>query len=150
MTHEHTTAGSRFVNRAVTIACGGFSGVVVLTGLGGLSQGATIEGLVWVLVGFVFAYRGLRSATVLVTPTEVELRGFARTRHVTIGELSQVVVAIGRTGMNGFGREYLVLHRSDGTQLAFKELNAKPTKTADTVVQRAARAIGEAMGHGRP
>jgi hypothetical protein len=72
------------------------------------------------LVGVAFAVRALRSATV-------------------------VEVAVGRTGMNGFGREYLVLHRRDGATATFKDLNAKPSVTHSTIVQEAARAINQAL-----
>ena len=46
--------------------------------------------------------------------------------------------------MNGFGREYLILRRSDGTSTAFMELNSKPSGSL-TAVQRAAQAINGAL-----
>jgi hypothetical protein len=89
--------------------------------------------------------RALRSATVIVTASDVELLGFVRTRRHHLDDLASVEVAVGRTGMNGFGREYLVLHRRDGATATFKDLNAKPSVTHSTIVQEAARAINQAL-----
>jgi hypothetical protein len=143
-------APDRFANNGARIAAACFGGLVVLLGLAGLTQGAWTA-VAFLIVGGAFLYRGLRSATVVLTDSEVELRGFARTRRLRVADLSVVDVAVGRTGMNGFGREYLILKQRDGTTSAFKELNAKPSSARLTVVQEAARALNAAIaGHRRP
>jgi len=135
---------ARFENGAARIAGACFGAVVAFIGLGGLASGEF--GAAAILAGgLFFSYRALRSATVVLSSSDVELRGFARTRRLRLKDLAAAEVAIGQTGMNGFGREYLVLHRHDGAKAAFKELNAKPSPTESTVVHKAARAINDAL-----
>ena len=66
----------RIKNRAARVAAGGFGSLILFIGLGGLLAGA-VTAIVFVVVGAIFAYRGRRSATVIVRNGGVELRGFA-------------------------------------------------------------------------
>ncbi len=137
----------RFVNRPAQRVAGGFGGLVVFIGIGGLLS-RDWTGLAWIAVGLLFAYRGLTTSLVIVKPDEIDLRGFGRRHRVRVNALSSVEVAVGRTGMNGFGREHLVFHHLDGTATAFKDLNAKPSTTKRTVVQDAAAAIDRQLHPG--
>lgn len=138
----------RFDNRAaqVVAACGG--SLFVLIGLAGLAQpqtGDRVQGLVWIAFGVLSIWRGWTTSNVVVRPDEIELRSIFRTRRVPLSALESVTVAVGRTGMNGDGREYLVMHRRDGGETAFKDLNSKPSSATETVVQQAAREITDAL-----
>src|SRR6266511_4437648 len=73
----------------------------------------------------------------------VSTRSIVRTRRYGFSDLRSVTVAVGRTGLTGFGREHLVLHLSDGRVVAFKELNCSPPKAAGamSIVRCAAACI---------
>ena len=94
-----------------------------------------------------FTYRGVRSGTVVLSDDAVTTHGFLRTRRYLLPDLSGADVRIGQTGPSGFGREYLVILRADGTEAPFKELNSPPAHDGNptTVVQRAAAAIRGAV-----
>jgi integrase len=81
------------------------------------------------MVGALWFWRGAATSNVILRADSVELRGVVWTRRIPLRELASVTVATGRTGMNGFSREYLVLHRRNGTDSSFKELNSKRAKT---------------------
>lgn len=69
-----------------------------------------------------------------------------RTRRYSFSELRAVGVEVGRTGVNGFGREYLMFYLADGRDVAFKELNCRPPTTDEpTVVRRAAACVNERL-----
>jgi hypothetical protein len=139
----------RFDNRQAQIAGTVFGSVVLLIGLAGIAQpetGDKVRGLVWMTLGIAIIWRAAVTSNVVLRTNRVELRSIVRTRRVSLQQLDSVSVEVGRTGMNGFAREYLVLHLHDGATAAFKELNSKPSDTAETVVQRAAREINAALG----
>jgi hypothetical protein len=95
------------------------------------------------LGGLWFAWRGFVSATLIVESDRVVARSFLRTRSYRMADLRGADVEVGRTGLSGFGREYLVLEVSDGSKVPFKELNARPAESPGqaTIVQQAAEAI---------
>jgi hypothetical protein len=138
----------RFDNRQAQIAMTCFGSVIVAIGLAGMAQrspGEKVQGLLWVLVGVATVWRGWITSNVVLRSDTVELRSIVRTRRIPLTFIDSVEVAVGRTGMNGFTREYLVLHEHDGVARSFKELNSKPSTLAETVVQRAAREINSAL-----
>ena len=122
--------------------------LIALIGLGGASRGE-VTGLGYLAFGGFTVFRGLRSSSVSVDSDAVLTRSILRTRRFPVSKLAGVEVAVGRTGMNGFGREHLVLSRIDGPPFAFKELNAKPSATELTEVRRAAAAIDAAIRDAR-
>jgi hypothetical protein len=124
-----------------------FSGVIVLIGLAGLSQGDIVSGPIWGLVGAFSVVRALRSSSIVVDETGVTTRSMVRTRRYGFQDLHEAEVAVGRTGVNGFGREYLIFHRVDGGAIAFKEVNSLPAKEAGstTIVRRAAATINQRL-----
>lgn len=134
----------RFTNGGARAAGAAFGGLLAVLGLAGLVT-SDWSGVVYVLVGGVFAFRALSSSALIVSSSSIQLRGFARTRRIQLDDVSGAEVAVGRTGMNGFGREYPLMHRRDGATCMFKELNAKPTPNRSTVVQEAAGAINDAV-----
>jgi hypothetical protein len=139
----------RFDNRQAQVVGAVCFGLFGLIGVAGLVSGR-LEGLIWLSVGVVLAVRGLRSSCVVVDGSGVVTRSIVRARRSGFSELRAVEVAVGRTGMNGFGREYLVLHRADGQDVAFKELNCRPPKDPgrDSVVRDAASCINGRLSDG--
>lgn len=139
---SRSTSLERFDNRQAQIAGGVAAAVFALIGLGGLAAGH-LEGLIWLLFGAFSIVWALRSSCVVVDATSVVTRSMVRTRRYPLSELRGVEVVVGRTGFTGFGREYLVVHRADGQDVAFKELNCRPPMEPDgtSVVRRAAAAI---------
>jgi hypothetical protein len=109
------------------------------------SHANPIAGWIFAGLGGGLAIRSFYSSDVLVDEGTVRTRSVAFTRTYPLKDITSASVEIGRTGMNGFGREYLVLHRVDGTDVAFKELNSAPSASsvALTTVQQAARAIND-------
>lgn len=136
----------RFDNRQAQVAGAVCFGLFALIGLAMLMQASSmVSGLVFGILSGYLVVRAMGTSNVILHDDEVETRSIVRIRHYALADLERVDVAVGRTGMNGFGREYLVLHRRDGTTTDFKELNAKPSTGHETAVQRAARAINEAL-----
>lgn len=109
--------------------------------------GAKVFAACVLLGGLWFAWRGFLSATVIVERDRVIVRSFLRSRSYQMTDLSGVDVEVGRTGPAGFGREFLVLERSEGPKVRVKELNARLAEPPDhaTIVQQAAEAIGRAL-----
>src|SRR5207248_1422237 len=107
--------------------------------LAGLTESPTA--VVFLVVGGISAFRALRSSRVILGEQAVETRSMLRTHRYPVDSIRSVVVERGRTGMNGYGREYLALTLANGEVVRFKELNAKPRADGETVVQHAARAI---------
>lgn len=138
-----------FVNREAQVALGLFSALLGVIGLAMLSEPASRgSGVVFMLVGGVFVIRALRSSTVVVDESGVSTRSILRTRRYAFTELRGVEVAVGRTGITGVGREYLVFRRSHGPDVVFKELNSPPPPRqteASSVVRRAAACINERL-----
>ena len=135
----------QFDNRQAQIAGMCFGALVVFLGWSGLSTGDWAGGALFSLIGATFWWRARSTSKVVVRADTVELRGFGRTRRVPLMAIVNVDVAVGRTGMNGFGREYLVIYRKDGTTTSFKELNSKPSREGPTIVQQAAQAINDSL-----
>lgn len=135
----------RFENRVAQVALAAFSGLVALLGLAMLSEASSrISGVFFLLFGAFFSVRALRSSSVVVDDSGVSTRSIMRTRHYAFSELRGVDVAIGRTGLAAFGREHLVIHRADGQDVAFKELNCPaPKDDSMSIVRRAAACINE-------
>lgn len=126
----------RFTNRVArysSIALGLFFALIGLAQLmdsSSVGSGARIFGACVVVGGFWFSWRGYRSATVLITRDRVVTRSFLRSRSYEMVDVAGASVDIGRTGLGGFGREYLVLDLADGSRVLFKELNA-PAATSE-------------------
>jgi hypothetical protein len=135
----------RFTSRVAQVALTCFGCLFLFFALGGFVSGSWGVALAFLLAGTAFTFRALVSATVVVKLSTLDLQGFARTRHLRLDSLAFATVEIGTTGMNGHGREYLVLHRTDGSIVRFKELNAKPSRDRATVVQHAADAVNHAI-----
>jgi hypothetical protein len=136
--------GRWFSNRPAQFVLAAYGGLFALIGVAGLAQpaaGDRMRGAVFLAFGCWTTFRALRSSAVVMRATHVELRSIVRTRRIALGDIASVDVEVGRTGMNGFGREYLVIHLRDGSTLSFRELNSKPSTSSVTVVQDAARAI---------
>jgi hypothetical protein len=90
-------------------------------------------------VAALLAYRALSSSAVVVDHWGIETHSMMRTHRYAFTDLNRVEVAVGRTGMTGFDREYLLIHRRDGRDIAFKALNCRRSKgDAVSVVARAA------------
>jgi hypothetical protein len=123
-------------------------GLAELTAGHSIDAGQRISGACLTGAGLWFAWRGNRSTTVIVGDERVILRSLIKTRSYAVGDLLGARVEIGRTGPNGFGREYLVLECRDGSTVPFKELNARPSKTQpeESVVQEAASTIRQRVG----
>lgn len=141
----------RFDNRVAQVVAALFGGLFVLIGLSGFVASASPgTATVYLLFGVYTIVRGLRSSLVVVDGSSVTTRSMVRTRRYPLPELRGVEVAVGRTGLAGFGREHLVFHRADGQDIAFKELNCPPPKAPDTssVVRRAAASINERLPGG--
>lgn len=130
----------RFDNRGAQIGAAAFGALIALLGLAGLADSSWRgTAAIYLLFGVYTIVRGLRSSCVVVERSGVTTRSMVRTRRYLFSELYGVEVAVGRTGLAGFGREYLVLHRADGRRVAFKELNSRPPKDLESksVVRRA-------------
>jgi hypothetical protein len=138
-------ASRRFTNVAARNATLAFGSLVSFLGVCGVISGDAIAGAAFFAAGVALGGRGRRSSTVELTSTQVRLIGFAHTRQLPLADLARVEVAIGRTGWNGSGREYLVFELRDGSSTRFTELNAKPSRSAATLVQIAVQAINDAI-----
>jgi hypothetical protein len=141
----------RFENRVAQVALALFSALIGVIGLAMVAESATRgSGVFFVVLGAFFAVRALRTSSIVVDGSGVSTRSILHTRHYTFAELRDVEVAVGRTGFTGFGREHLVLHRADGQDVAFKELNCPPPKAsgATSIIRRAAACINERLSGG--
>jgi Bacterial PH domain len=138
----------RFDNRTAQIAGIVFGSLIALIGLAGIAQPHAqdrIGGVVWILVGVGSAWRAAVTSNVVVRADRVDLRSMVRTRRIPLDQIARVEVAFGRTGMAHFGREYLVVHRRDGTATSFRDLSSKPSGDSQTIVQQAAREINATL-----
>lgn len=147
VSHRPDPVVQRFENGAAQKVLAAFSALVAVIGLAELADPALRgTGAFFFVGGVFFTVRALRSSSVVVDESGVSTRSIVRTRRYELSELRGVDVAVGRTGFNGFGREHLVLHRADGQDVAFKELNCRPPKgDASSVVRRAAACINERL-----
>lgn len=100
-------------------------------------------GLVFTALGAAFAVRSWRSSCVVADDSGATTRSIVRTRRYPYAELRGVEVAVGQTGLNGFDRQYLVFHRVNGQDVAFKEFNSRRPKDPDrsSVVEQATEFI---------
>jgi hypothetical protein len=96
-------------------------------------------------LGVASLVRARRSSRLEVDAAGVTTRSMLRTRRHLFKDLESVDVVVGRTGLNGFDREYLEFRRADGDVVAFRELNCRPSPGEATVVRRAAECIGERL-----
>jgi hypothetical protein len=101
------------------------------------------QGAAWVLFGLAFGIRGWVSSSIRVSECCILLRSIAYTRRYKREDVRSVDIARGRTGLNGFDREYLVFVFRDGQRREFKDLNARPPKSIEgaSVVRYAASKI---------
>lgn len=137
---------ARFDNRAAQRALVCFSLLVLFIGAGGVSSPESRgQGAFFLALGVVSLGRAVRSSRVDVGTDEVVTRSMIRTRRYQFEELSDVEVEIGRTGLNGLDREYLVFHCANGDAVSFKELNCRPSPDAPSLVRRAANCIAERL-----
>src|SRR5687767_8974224 len=126
------TTPQSFDNRVAQVVAALFGGLFVLIGLSGFVASASPgTAAAYLLFGAYTVARGLRSSRVVVNGSGVTTRSMVRTRRHPFSELRGVEVAVGRTGLAGFGREHLVFHRADGQNVAFKELNCPPPNAPD-------------------
>jgi hypothetical protein len=131
----------QFANRPAQVALSAFGFGIALLGVAMLVT-ADLFGIALALVGVLLAARALTTSCLTIDDTGVTTRSLIRKRRFEFEDLRGVDVEVGRTGMNGFDREYLVLHCSDGIDYAFKDLNNRPGPSVDrSVVQLAADGI---------
>jgi hypothetical protein len=116
----------RFDNRIAQIVGASYWALITLIGVTMITEPDRWAGLVFIVLGVFLAWRSLRSSTVVVDDTGVITRSVVRTRRYAYSALRDVEVAVGRTGSNGFGREYLVFHHLDGHDGTFRALNCRP------------------------
>jgi hypothetical protein len=121
----------------VTVA---FGALLLIIGLSSVAESEP-SAPAFLAFGLFTVLRGWRSSSVTVERDAAVTRSIVRTRRFPFAELARIEVAVGRTGMNGFGREHLVFHPLEGAPFAFKELNAKHVEGGYSVVVQAARAI---------
>lgn len=140
-------AVARFNNRAEQIALATYGTLVSAVGLSQIASSQEVYGLVLVITGIIVAWRGASTSCVIVGKSTVSTRSAIWTRRYALFELHHAEVAVGQTGFNGFGREYLVFHRKDGRDVRFKGLNCRPPKDpiGTSVVRRAAHCINERL-----
>lgn len=144
MKPNRESAEERFRNRVAQLVGVCFFALLAFIGFGGIvSDGGRAAGLVMLISSALLVRRCFRSSDVLVDDVTVTTRSFLSTRRHALRDLKGVAVVRGRTGLNGGGREYLVLHRSDGSTVPFRELNSRPSDQQDrpSVVEQAAAAI---------
>ncbi len=141
----------RFDNRQAQVVGALCAALFALIGLSMVvapaGSSTRLYGACFTLLSVLLAVQALRSSCVVVDDSAVVTRSIVRTRRYLFVELRGVDVAVGRTGFNGFGREFLVLHLSDGRDVVFKELNCKPSKEPGeaSVVTRASACIAERL-----
>jgi hypothetical protein len=143
-----TLPPQRFDNRVAQVVAALVGGLFVLIGLSGFVAAASPgTSTAYLLFGSYTIVRGLRSSLVIVDGSGVTTRSMVRTRRYPWAKLRGVQVVVGRTGLAGHGREHLVLHRVDGHDVAFKELNCPTPKLPDgsSVVRRAATCINDRL-----
>jgi hypothetical protein len=103
-------------------------------------------GASYLVFGALLFVRAMTSSLVIVDDSGVRTRSIVRTHRYDFSELRGVDVGVGRTGLAGFGREYLVLHLVDRPDVAFKELNCAPPHGERTsIVREAAASIRERL-----
>ncbi len=143
MSSAEPVIGQRFENRVAQAALAAFSALAALLGFAMLAEASSrVSGASFLLFGALFTVRALRSSSVVVNDSGVTTLSIVRTRHYAFSELRRVDVAVGRTGLAGFGREHLVIHCADGRVVAFKELNCPSSQDGSmSVVRRAASCI---------
>lgn len=133
---------AEFASQPARVTLAAFGSLVALLGLAGLSASSSkLFPAVMLFAGVLFVARALSSSSVSVRDDIVSTVSFGRTRRFALADLDRVEVALGVTGMNSGGREYLVLHEKAGGNFGFKELNAKrPADVEDrsSVVRQAA------------
>lgn len=133
----------QFANRTAQVVLAAFFVVVALMGAGMIAGRTWVTGLLYLAVGTLLAIRAAMSSSVGIDNGVLTTRSLARTRRHPMSGLRCARVILGRTGLAGYMREYLVVERADGKTLRFRELNSKPGE--DSVVRRAAAAINECL-----
>lgn len=128
---------------------GVFGLVIVLIGLAAFATGSSGEGVLYLVLGSAFLARGVWSSSVQVGSADVVTRSMIRTRHYSFDDVTGVEVRVGTTGLNGYDREHLVFHFTDGGERAFTELNCRPSEVAPSVVRNAAACIEASLSKHR-
>lgn len=135
----------RFDNRGAQIALGLFGALIALIGFAMVFDASSgrVAGVLFFVLGGTFAGRAARTSAVEVDDSGLRLLSIFRTRTYKLSELRGVEVVVGRTGLNGHDRQYLVLSFTDGTEIAFKDFNSAPPSDGapPSAVQRAAASI---------
>ncbi len=134
----------KFYNRPAQTATTIFFGFMVILSLGMIVDASSrVVGLIFLAGSMAVFVRACISPRVDVGPDRIALASLFRTRRIELSEIESIDVAVGRTGMNGFGREFLVLQLHDGVAIRFTDMNAAPPKTegGDNVVREVARLI---------
>jgi hypothetical protein len=131
------------VARYATVAAGSVFGLLGVAGLFADGDHSKPFAATLLAFGVWFAYRGFRSATVIVGRDRVVTRSLVRTRRYHPADLVGAHVEIGTTGGYGQQGQHLVLDLADGSTRRFRELSAKPPQSPGpvTVVDRAAAAV---------
>jgi hypothetical protein len=134
-----------FVNRPAQIVQSVLAGVFLVIGLAMLADPANRgSGAVATAFGVYSMIRSQKASSLTLTPSTLRARTMARTRTFPISSLSEVTVVTGQTGLNGFGREHLLIRTRAGVEFRFKELNALPPGPGESnPVRDAARLASE-------
>jgi hypothetical protein len=138
------SAVQRFDNRAAQAAVAAFGSLIALLGLSGLADSSSrLTAAVYLAFGAYTIFRGLRSSSVIVGGSSVTTRSMVRTRRYPFAELRGVEVVLGRTGLVGSKREYLVFQQVDGQSAGFKDFNTRAPRPPSTksIVREAAMCI---------
>lgn len=142
---------SQFNNRQAQVASLSLGALGILIGIAVFASSNHLQGAVCVLFGLAFGTRGWVSSSIQVSDQSILLRSIAYARRYNLADVESVDVTCGRTGLNGFGREYLVFAFRDGQKREFKDFNARPPRSSDgaSVVRYAASVIaGRLRGRG--
>lgn len=127
------------------IALGIFFGLLGIPQLGG--EGSLGLGISFILLGTVFAVRSRRSSELELSDSGIKTRLPFSSRRIPYSDLVAADVAVGRTGLGGFNREYVLFTFKDGRTRPFRDLNcpAPLGPDAETVVREAVRSINSRL-----
>jgi hypothetical protein len=135
----------RFTYRAAKLGLTAVGSLFVVASIGALAAGnPRWFGFVILALAILFMYVGLRGPSVLVTRSMVEVRGYFRTRRVSLASLVSAEVHSGHNAQ-GYPWEHLVLVGRDGTTTAYREVGAHPSNRKRTWVRAVAQAINDAL-----
>lgn len=88
------------------------------------SVGSRVFGIICAAILAVLAYRTLRTATVVASPTRVVIRSTVRTRRFRWSEIRSFSTAIGRVGVNPLPRVVLVVQLASSEVWSVGDFNS--------------------------